>query len=84
MRLLRVLLSAALVAVLVATAVGLVDGPAVAGESRRPVLDRVTSRAAHQSVVFKGRAKPLGTVKGTLWFGFILTLVYYIWFIIMQ
>lgn len=63
MRLLRVLLSAALVAVLVATAVGLVDGPAVAGESRRPVLDRATSRAAHQSVVFKGRAKPRQVVR---------------------
>jgi uncharacterized membrane protein len=32
----------------------------------------------------KGLAKPLATVKGTLWFGFILTLVYYIWFMIMQ
>jgi uncharacterized membrane protein len=32
----------------------------------------------------KGGAKPLGTVKGTLWFGFLLTVVYYIWFMIMQ
>jgi uncharacterized membrane protein len=32
----------------------------------------------------KGAAKPLATVKGTLWFGFILTLVYYVWFMIMQ
>jgi hypothetical protein len=32
----------------------------------------------------KGAAKPLATVKGTLWFGFVLTLVYYIWFMIMQ
>ena len=32
----------------------------------------------------KGAAKPLATMKGTLWFGFILTLVYYIWFMIMQ
>jgi hypothetical protein len=32
----------------------------------------------------KGAAKPLATVKGTLWFGFILTLVYYLWFEIMK
>ncbi len=32
----------------------------------------------------KGAAKPLATVKGTLWFGFLLTLVYYVWFMIMQ
>jgi uncharacterized membrane protein len=32
----------------------------------------------------KGAAKPLGTVKGTLWFGFILTLVYYLLFVIMK
>jgi uncharacterized membrane protein len=28
----------------------------------------------------KGTAKPLATVSGTLWFGFILTLVFYLWF----
>lgn len=32
----------------------------------------------------KGAAKPLATVKGTLWAGFILTLVYYLWFVVMQ
>jgi uncharacterized membrane protein len=32
----------------------------------------------------KGAAKPLASVKGTLWFGFILTLVYYLWFEIMK
>ena len=32
----------------------------------------------------KGGAKPLATIKGTLWFGFVLTLVYYVWFMIMQ
>jgi uncharacterized membrane protein len=32
----------------------------------------------------KGAAKPLATVKGTLWAGFILSLVYYVWFLIMQ
>ncbi|MFI5327495.1 MAG: hypothetical protein ACHQ7H_14745, partial [Candidatus Rokuibacteriota bacterium] len=32
----------------------------------------------------KGAAKPLATVKGTLWFGAILTLVYYLWFEIMK
>jgi len=32
----------------------------------------------------KGAAKPLATIKGTLWFGFVLTLVYCIWFAIMQ
>jgi uncharacterized membrane protein len=32
----------------------------------------------------KGAAKPLATVKGTLWSGFLLTLVYYVWFWIMQ
>jgi uncharacterized membrane protein len=32
----------------------------------------------------KGAAKPLATVKGTLWAGFILSLVYYLWFMIMQ
>ena len=32
----------------------------------------------------KGAAKPLATIKGTLWFGFLLTLAYYIWFWIMQ
>jgi len=32
----------------------------------------------------KGAATPLATVKGTLWAGFILTLVYYLWFVVMQ
>ncbi len=32
----------------------------------------------------KGAAKPLATVKGTLWAGFILSLAYYLWFVIMQ
>jgi hypothetical protein len=32
----------------------------------------------------KGAAKPLATVSGTLWAGFILTLVYYVWFVVMQ
>jgi uncharacterized membrane protein len=32
----------------------------------------------------KGAAKPLATVKGTLWLGFVLTLIYYVWFWIMQ
>ena len=31
----------------------------------------------------QGAAKPLATVKGTLWAGFILTLVFVIWFSIM-
>ena len=32
----------------------------------------------------KGSAKPLATVSGTLWFGFILTAVFYIWFEIIK
>ena len=32
----------------------------------------------------KGAAKPLASVKGTLWAGFILTAVYYLWFEIMR
>ena len=32
----------------------------------------------------KGGAKPLATVSGTLWFGFILTAVFYIWFEIIK
>ena len=32
----------------------------------------------------KGAAKPLATVTNTLWFGFILTLVFYLWFEIMR
>jgi len=32
----------------------------------------------------KGGAKPLATVSGTLWSGFILTAVYYAWFMIMR
>ncbi len=32
----------------------------------------------------KGAAKPLATIKGTLWSGFILTLVFYVWFMIMS
>ena len=32
----------------------------------------------------KGAAQPLATVKGTLWAGFILTAVYYLWFEIMR
>ncbi len=32
----------------------------------------------------KGPAKPLATVSGTLWEGFILTLVFYIWFEVMR
>jgi uncharacterized membrane protein len=31
----------------------------------------------------KGAAKPLATIKGTLWAGFILSLVFYVWFLIM-
>jgi len=31
----------------------------------------------------QGAAKPLATVKGTLWTGFILTLVFYVWFMMM-
>src|SRR5262245_7990874 len=30
----------------------------------------------------RGAAKPLATIKGTLWAGFILTLVFYVWFMI--
>jgi hypothetical protein len=30
----------------------------------------------------KGAAKPLATIKGTLWSGFILTAVFYGWFVI--
>ena len=32
----------------------------------------------------KGAAKPLATVSGTLWFGFILAAVFYIWFEIVK
>ena len=32
----------------------------------------------------KGGAKPLATVSGTLWFGFILAAVFYIWFEIIK
>ena len=32
----------------------------------------------------KGAAKPLATVSGTLWAGFILSAVFYIWFEIMR
>jgi hypothetical protein len=32
----------------------------------------------------KGAAKPLATVSGTLWEGFILTLVFYVWFEVMR
>jgi uncharacterized membrane protein len=32
----------------------------------------------------KGAAKPLATVSGTLWFGFILAAIFYIWFEIMR
>jgi uncharacterized membrane protein len=32
----------------------------------------------------KGAAKPLATVKGTLWAGFILAAVYYLWFEVMR
>jgi hypothetical protein len=32
----------------------------------------------------KGGAKPLATVSGTLWFGFILTAIFYVWFEIMK
>jgi uncharacterized membrane protein len=32
----------------------------------------------------KGGAKPLATVSGTLWFGFILAAVFYVWFEIMR
>ena len=28
----------------------------------------------------QGAAKPLATIKGTLWAGFILTAVFYVWF----
>ena len=31
----------------------------------------------------KGAAKPLATVKGTLWFGFILTVVFYLVFMVL-
>jgi len=32
----------------------------------------------------QGAAKPLATVSGTLWAGFVLTLVYYLWFEVMR
>jgi len=32
----------------------------------------------------KGAAKPLATVSGTLWAGFILTAIFYIWFEVMR
>ena len=32
----------------------------------------------------KGASKPLATVSGTLWAGFILSVVYYLWFEIMR
>jgi hypothetical protein len=32
----------------------------------------------------QGAAKPLATVSGTLWAGFILSLVYYVWFEVMR
>jgi hypothetical protein len=32
----------------------------------------------------KGTAKPLATVKGTLWSGFILTAVFYLWLELMR
>ena len=32
----------------------------------------------------QGAAKPLATIKGTLWSGFILTLVFYVWFLILS
>jgi uncharacterized membrane protein len=32
----------------------------------------------------KGAAKPLATVKGTLWSGFVLTAVFYFWFVLMR
>jgi len=31
----------------------------------------------------KGAAKPLATVKGTLWAGFVLTVIFYFWFVVM-
>jgi uncharacterized membrane protein len=31
----------------------------------------------------KGGAKPLATVSGTLWMGFILALIFYVWFVVM-
>jgi hypothetical protein len=32
----------------------------------------------------KGAAKPLASIKGTLWSGFILTAVFYCWFVLMR
>ena len=32
----------------------------------------------------QGAAKPLATVNGTLWAGFVLSLVYYAWFEVMR
>jgi hypothetical protein len=32
----------------------------------------------------KGAAKPLATVSGTLWAGFILSAIFYVWFEIMR
>ena len=32
----------------------------------------------------KPTTKPLGTIKGTLWFGFILTVVFYLLFEVMK
>jgi hypothetical protein len=39
---------------------------------------------ALQATPGKGPAKPLATVSGTLWAGFILSAVFYIWFEIMR
>jgi hypothetical protein len=32
----------------------------------------------------QGAAKPLATVKGTLWAGFVLSAVFYVWFEVMK
>jgi hypothetical protein len=32
----------------------------------------------------QGAAKPLATISGTLWSGFILTLVFYVWFMLIK
>jgi hypothetical protein len=32
----------------------------------------------------QGAAKPLATVSGTLWTGFILAVIYYVWFEVMR
>ena len=58
--------------------------PSVIVAERASTRTTVVEVNALKGTPGQGAAKPLATVKGTLWAGFILAVVYYAWFEVMR